>query len=1173
MCAVWYRVNPDVHLLGDTTRMALSWLQAAVRGGPMREHQSHNSIRELVQKIRDTGSAAGWLGDRVVAAAVAAVFGDDLVAGLPESSAVDLFAVTVTTCWTLALVGDECPGAEDPGFYQIDPNVVGGWGISAASSELLSHRLAEIYRSPGCRAYVASLAAFAALCLDQDAAGAALAIREARSWFEVRNAGAATAPHAAASVPRTARASATWIRDAALGGARQRSHILSGTPGAAAGLRDNPRAECLFAEFGYAALWQDDNASSLESALIFIYPYCAHDSASRAAPDFADGSFTTSEDAFYRRILVGRLSKLWVGRASAVIPWPMSRYQALLPFACYVLARASTDCTRDLAFLLGQISLAERREVLRGRLLRRRVSELSNAGGFMRRLYSGAAILLPVLGFICALPANFLAASSAAVLAAFGLVLAAAFVHRVRRTAHYAAVLHPFPASALAGLLLGGLYTAGRAAGLWLADGFVNHDEIPGLLIGFPIAIVILAFAVRRGATFRIPQSDWLPEGLPLDVEEQFDELFAGSEFSGHPTWESAVERGATAVDRSALPTALGRPAEALAASRQAVRLLRQLAAVNPAAYEADLAVALHDLGCMLSQASRYPEALAPIAEETQINRKLAAADPETFEGRLASSLYELGWVISQTGNHQESLAPTEEAVGIRRRLARANSAYEGSLAASLYDLSHRFREAGRLQDALAPAEEAVRVRRRLVQANPAAHEGVLAASLHALGEALREAGRLDDALAATEEAIGIYRQLARANPVNEGFVALLLRRLSEILAQVGDLEECQAPLEEAVQIYRRLAEISREQYENELKWSLFELAQAQWRLCLQEEALTAMQESASISRRRASADGNKPSADLATSLYELGWMLTQAERYQEALHPTWEAVRIRYRLTRSSSAARENHLTDSLLDLDRVLQRIAPQESLAPAAEAVQICRHLVQTNPAEHEPSLAAWLFKLAQIQRHLGMLDEALAAMQESASISVRRARADGNDQTADLAITLYEVGSMQMQAGRHQDALRPMWDAAQAYRKLATADPAAFEPCLAASLYHLAWILAQLRRLQEALSTADEAVQVYRTLAQAAPASHEGQLASSLLDLGRIMREAGKAEQALSPAAEAEQIYRKLWRGDPVQYGPLLKSSLEELAATLFRAGRQQEAQAAYNEATQIHLPTI
>jgi len=72
------------------------------------------------------------------------------------------------------------------------------------------------------------------------------------------------------------------------------------------------------------------------------------------------------------------------------------------------------------------------------------------------------------------------------------------------------------------------------------------------------------------------------------------------------------------------------------------ITLYRQLAADNPAAYRADLAMALNNLGDLLGDLGRYQDALAAAEEAVALRRALAVNNP-TYQADLATALNNLG--------------------------------------------------------------------------------------------------------------------------------------------------------------------------------------------------------------------------------------------------------------------------------------------------------------------------------------------------------------------------------------------------------------------------------------------------------------------------------------------------------------------------------------------------
>ncbi len=88
---------------------------------------------------------------------------------------------------------------------------------------------------------------------------------------------------------------------------------------------------------------------------------------------------------------------------------------------------------------------------------------------------------------------------------------------------------------------------------------------------------------------------------------------------------------------------------------------------------EADLAIALNNLGSCYSELGRREEALNAALEAAEIYRKLAEANPGAFLPDLAASLNNLGNRYSQLGRREEALNAALEAAEIYRKLAEAN--------------------------------------------------------------------------------------------------------------------------------------------------------------------------------------------------------------------------------------------------------------------------------------------------------------------------------------------------------------------------------------------------------------------------------------------------------------------------------------------------------------------
>jgi tetratricopeptide (TPR) repeat protein len=512
--------------------------------------------------------------------------------------------------------------------------------------------------------------------------------------------------------------------------------------------------------------------------------------------------------------------------------------------------------------------------MIRNEQLKELVSQLSNGGRFTAHLYGWGALAITALGALFATLSND---AQSQILASAGLVAASGIVRCARRAAHYTAMAYPIIPSMIAGLLLGGFYTAGEAGALWLQQNRHLDDPV-GIGINSLIAIMTLTLVTRYGTRLRVPTGDYLPDGMPVEVSQEIDSLT-------EPTKRPESPKPTTSSWR--------KPENRVAAEREAVRLLQILTNARRSIYEPRLALSLHELGWTLGDIGRAQEAITPLEQAIQIRRRLAKANPPTYEPSLASSLHELGWALSQAGRQADARQRLRQAAQIRRRLAKANpAAYEPSLATSLHELGCVLGKSGRAEEATASLEQAIQVWRRLAKASPAVYEPRLAASLHELGAELSEVGWWLDARQRLRQAAQIWRRLAKASPAAyEPCLATSLHQLGFALGKSERTPEATASLDQAIQIWRRLAKANPATYE--------------------------------------------PS--LGTSLDELGWLLGEMQSWHDALEPLRQAAEIRRRLAKANPAVYEPVLSSTLKLLEVAQSRDGrqayPLESLLQAA------------------------------------------------------------------------------------------------------------------------------------------------------------------------------------------------------------------------------------------------
>ncbi|WP_244933268.1 tetratricopeptide repeat protein [Micromonospora tulbaghiae] len=370
-------------------------------------------------------------------------------------------------------------------------------------------------------------------------------------------------------------------------------------------------------------------------------------------------------------------------------------------------------------------------------------------------------------------------------------------------------------------------------------------------------------------------------------VDEAVELSRAGRFDDAVETGRRAVEMlsGLTARDRgTVLPTLVlactnlsyylsdaGRPTEALVRAEEAVRLARELYAIDRR-HEEQLAEALDALARRLMSCGRTPEALTAGREALA----LMDACPDVLLSRLLEA-YTMA--LAATGQHAEALQVSDRVLQLLRGLAvdqPVGSQMHDALGRVLSLHANRLFEAGRWEEAvgvgaetvahfresmtgrqprslaylatalknqavclagvrraaealaaaaeaLAAAAEAVELSRELVAAQPEVHQPLLASCLDTYGGRLSDMDRQAEAAAATDEAVKLYRALAAADR------AAYLSRLAEAVGNHGAVtEDRQASLAlttEAVQLRRELVADNRTGHLRDLALSLSNLA------------------------------------------------------------------------------------------------------------------------------------------------------------------------------------------------------------------------------------------------------------------------------------------------------------------------------------------------------------
>ena len=196
------------------------------------------------------------------------------------------------------------------------------------------------------------------------------------------------------------------------------------------------------------------------------------------------------------------------------------------------------------------------------------------------------------------------------------------------------------------------------------------------------------------------------------------------------------------------------------------------------------------------------------------------------------------------------------------------------------------------------------------------------------------------------------------------------------------------------------------------------------------------------------------PDARVGGALLTVGRLFHEIGRWEEALAPTEEAVRVFRRLGFLPQLGTSVNNTAKMLSY---LGR--PEEALAQAEEAVRIRRRLAEEHPDAFLPALAMSVNNLASRLSDLGRQEEALAQAEESVRIYRQLAEGHRNAFVPDLAMSVNNLAKMLSDLGRREEALVQAEESVRIRRQLAGERPDAFLPDLARSLAVRGSVLAE------------------------------------------------------------------------------------------------------------------
>jgi tetratricopeptide (TPR) repeat protein len=389
-----------------------------------------------------------------------------------------------------------------------------------------------------------------------------------------------------------------------------------------------------------------------------------------------------------------------------------------------------------------------------------------------------------------------------------------------------------------------------------LRDADAPLDTLAAIALALPYPSVVLAEA-HLAVTLRV--RDLLPRETEPEFAVPWDDM-AGS-----------------------LLSQLGRSAEALPITQQAVDTYRALAVHDLDRYRPDLARLLLNLSSRFSEMGHPANGLPFLEEAVAAYRELVTINPERYVADLALSLTNLGVILSELGRATDATLAAQEAVTLYRELA--TDRHLPDLARSLGNLGADLLKAGRVTEALSALMEAAAAYRKLAASSLDQYGPDLARSLVNLGIYFSMRLNSAKAISAAEEAVTIYRELADTNPGRyRPDLAQSLVNLGAVLTAQGQPAEALPVIEEAITAYQKLALVSPDRYRPDLARALNNLGACFLMMRRLTDALLPTEEAIAIRRELAARSPERFIPDLAHSLENLAALLDTLGREGEAL-------------------------------------------------------------------------------------------------------------------------------------------------------------------------------------------------------------------------------------------------------------------------------------------------
>ncbi|XRQ09288.1 hypothetical protein ACN3XK_74680 [Actinomadura welshii] len=518
------------------------------------------------------------------------------------------------------------------------------------------------------------------------------------------------------------------------------------------------------------------------------------------------------------------------------------------------------------------------------------------------------------------------------------------------------------------------------------------------------------------------------PDAVARAEENALERIFYGASFWGEDLAE-VMNSLAIGLDQ------VGRRADAMAASREALALYEGLSRAGIGRNDGGWACALDNHAARLRQAGKAEEALAMSSQAVELRTALAESDRAGHLPELATSLHNHAIKLAEVGRHAEALEHSERAVALRVELASANrGVYLPDLASATTHHAMRLLHAGLHTEALTAAGQAVEQYEELTATTPAAHLPRLAIALTNYSTCLIEVGRTTEAHACIEQAVSLFEDFSPGDrAANLHAFATTLANHAALLDRLGRPVEAITWSERAVRLREELAVDAQGPapllaLSNALFKHVHRLSQS-GRFA---DAVTYSEHAVALQEDLAEAPDPHQLQEFAGLLHNYAVSLAESGQPADALAASERALALRKQLSETAANAK---VAESLtLHAVRLAAVGEPREAVAESDRAVQMYEELTETDPLTHTPELAVALTnhgnRLAAIERH----DEALACTRRACALFEALAEQDRPKYLNQLAVAFQNLVARLVQVGDHTAACPPAERTVELYREL-------------------------------------------------------------------------------------------------------------------------------------------